>query len=126
MRLASYLDDWLIVNAIKKMLLLDRERLLNLLHKLGFLVNWKKSSLVPSQNITFIGAVFQFQRSIVLPTQERIVKLHLAIHSLIEGHNTDTGPRSAVGNVSGNRCKSDCRSRGREFDHGPVPYFRGD
>ena len=37
-----------------------------------------------------------------------------------------TGPRSAVGYVSGNRCKSDCRSRGREFDPGPVPYFRGD
>ena len=36
------------------------------------------------------------------------------------------GPRSAVGNVSGNRCESDCRSRGREFDPGPVPYFRGD
>ena len=26
------------------------------------------------------------------------------------------GPRSAVGNVSGYRCMSDCRSRGREFD----------
>ena len=37
-----------------------------------------------------------------------------------------TGPRSAVGNVSGNRCESDCRSRGREFDPGPVTYFRGD
>ena len=37
-----------------------------------------------------------------------------------------TGPRSAVGNVSGNRCESDCRSRGRKFDPGPVPYFRGD
>ena len=24
------------------------------------------------------------------------------------------------------RCVSDCRSRGREFDPGPVPYFRGD
>ena len=36
------------------------------------------------------------------------------------------GPRSAVGNVSGYRCVSDCRSRGREFDHSPVPYFRGD
>ena len=35
-----------------------------------------------------------------------------------------TGPRSAVGNVSGYRCVSDCRSRGREFDPGPVPYFR--
>ena len=28
----------------------------------------------------------------------------------------DTGPRSAIGNVSGYRCVSDCRSRGREFD----------
>ena len=39
---------------------------------------------------------------------------------------TWTGPRSAVGNVSGNRCKSDCRSGGWEFDPGPVPYFPGD
>ena len=37
-----------------------------------------------------------------------------------------TGPYSAVGNMSGNRCESDCRSRGREFDPGQVPYFRGD
>ena len=36
------------------------------------------------------------------------------------------GPRSAVGNVSDYRCVSDCRSRGREFDPGPVPFFRGD
>ena len=33
---------------------------------------------------------------------------------------------SAVGNVSGYKCVSDCRSRGREFDPGPVPYFRGE
>ena len=37
-----------------------------------------------------------------------------------------TGPRSAVGNVSGNRCESDCRSRSREFDPSPVPYFHED
>ena len=37
-----------------------------------------------------------------------------------------SGLRSAVGNVSDNRCTSDCRSRGREFDPGPVPYVRGD
>ena len=45
-----------------------------------------------------------------------------------EDHHTKklAGPRSAVGNVSGYRCVSDCRSRGREFDPGPVPYFRGD
>ena len=37
-----------------------------------------------------------------------------------------TGPHSAVRNVSGNRCESDCRSRGCEFDPGTVTYFRGD
>ena len=42
---------------------------------------------------------------------------------------------SLKGNVMGiqyltfeciNRCESDCRSRGREFDPSPVQYFRGD
>ena len=37
-----------------------------------------------------------------------------------------TRPRSAVGNMPGNRCESDCRSKGREFEPGMVPYFRGD
>ena len=31
-----------------------------------------------------------------------------------------------LGNVSDCRYMSDCRSRGREFDHGPVPYFLRD
>ena len=34
-----------------------------------------------------------------------------------------TGPLSAFGNVSGNTCKSDCRSRGCEYDPGPVHTF---
>ena len=45
---------------------------------------------------------------------------------MLKLRSEQTGPRSAVGNVSGNRCESDCRSRGREFDPGPVPYFPGD
>ena len=46
--------------------------------------------------------------------------------TVLKSQGKRTGPRSAVGNVSGYRCVSDCRSRGREFDPGPVPYFRGD
>ena len=41
-------------------------------------------------------------------------------------NEAQAGPHSAVGNVSGNRCVSDCRSRGRQFDPSPVQYFRGD
>ena len=37
-----------------------------------------------------------------------------------------TRPHRAVGNVSGNRCESDCRSRGPEFDPWPVSRFHGD
>ena len=37
-----------------------------------------------------------------------------------------TWPRSPVGNVSDNRCESDCRSRGHKFDPCPVPYLHGD
>ena len=41
-------------------------------------------------------------------------------------HFTCVSGRSAVGNVSDRRYVFDCRSRGCEFDPGPVPYFCGD
>ena len=47
----------------------------------------------------------------------------LTINLILFGIN---GPRCAVGYVSGNKCESDCRSRGRMFDLSPVPYFRVD
>ena len=46
--------------------------------------------------------------------------------SLIRVYIVHIGQRSAVGNVSGDRCEIDCRSRGHKFNPGPVPYFRGD
>ena len=58
------------------------------------------------------------------PPEKLLPQFDNVPRSVVEG--LWTGPRSAVGNVSGNRCESDCRSRGREFDPGPVPYFRGD
>ena len=49
--------------------------------------------------------------------------IHLQINSYTK---IFTGPLSIVGNLSGHRCVSDCRSRGHEFDPCWVPYFRGD
>lgn len=87
-RLATYLDDWLLVNAQEKMLISDREKTLNLLIKLGFIVNLQKSSLIPSQEITYIGALFNFKKEIVSPTMERILKLEMLVISIMKGHNT--------------------------------------
>ena len=54
------------------------------------------------------------------------LKLSFCDHRMSEVHPSNTGPCSAGGNMSGNRCESDCRSRGHEFDTRLVPYFRCD
>ena len=71
-RLAAYLDDWFVVNQNKQMLMEDREKTLNLLINLGFIVNLEKSNLIPTQTITYIGAMFCLKEGIVRPTSERI------------------------------------------------------
>ena len=79
LRLAVYLDDWFLVNQIKTFLMADKEKSLSLLVKLGFLVNIEKSTLCPSQTITYIGAVFLLNKGMVSPTLERILKIEQAI-----------------------------------------------
>ena len=81
-RLSVYLDDWFLVNQIREMLIRDKIRTLNLLAELGFLVNLEKSTLCPSQNITYIGTVFLLERGIVCPTLEKIRKIQDAIQRL--------------------------------------------
>ncbi|VDI82662.1 Hypothetical predicted protein [Mytilus galloprovincialis] len=78
-RLVVYLDDWFLVNQSSLMLVQDREIVLNLLVKLGFIINLKKSSLTPTQKITYIGALFHLDLGIVMPTQERVLKLQKTV-----------------------------------------------
>lgn len=83
-RLAAYLDDWFVVNQNKQMLMEDREKTLNLLINLGFIVNLEKSNLIPTQTITYIGAMFCLKEGIVRPTSERITKLLLGIENILK------------------------------------------
>jgi hypothetical protein len=61
-RLAVYLDDWLIVNQNKRQLLSDRGNCLNLLKSLGFLVNKEKSTLIPTQTLVYLGGLFHLHK----------------------------------------------------------------
>ena len=76
---------------------------------------WNRKSNEPRHVISNNVAFWQVY------TQTSLYSLLLSLET-----PNDTVPHSAVGNVSGYRCMSDCRSRGREFDPGPVPYFRED
>ena len=67
-------------------------------------------------------ALSAISMNLALADKEFVLSLHHKLHV----STYINGPRSAVGNVPGYRCVSDCRSRGRQFDPGPVPYFRGD
>ena len=51
---------------------------------------------------------------------------HTGTHSTVVKMSGSILGRTAVVKMSGSRYVSDCRSRGREFDLGPVPYFQGD
>ena len=78
-----YLDDWFIINQLRNLLLLDKEKALNLLVRLGLMIKLEKSALVPSQRVIYIGSVFLMDKGIVCPTSESIQKIEQAIFLVI-------------------------------------------
>ena len=55
MRILNYLDDWLTLAQSKEEFISHKIALLSHLESLGLSVNWAKSSLIPSQSISFLG-----------------------------------------------------------------------
>ena len=70
-----YLDDWLIQNNNKALVMSHLQQSLTVLIDVGLVVNVKKSQLVPSQRITYLGADFHLWKGVVQPTQERFRSL---------------------------------------------------
>ena len=75
------------------------------------LPNWKCSLQHHSHYHAAAGRLGLNTRLILINVKRITYRLFNSLH---------TGPRSAVGNVSCNRCESDSRSRGRKFDPGSV------
>ena len=56
-----YIDDTLIKNKSHEMLLKDVSKVIEVFEKCGFMINYKKSSLSPSQKIVFLGFVIDLK-----------------------------------------------------------------
>jgi ribonuclease HI len=82
MLLHAYLDDWLLRNRSPEILMQQLKKLLDLLEKLGILVNFKKSKLTPMQIFVFLGVKFDLTRALVFPTVESLRKLNTWIEFL--------------------------------------------
>ena len=72
LRIHQYLDDWLLRSPTKDQCLKDSEKLVKLVQELGWLINFQKSELVPTQNLDFLGYHFDLQRGLVFPTQKKL------------------------------------------------------
>ena len=82
-----YLDDWLVKNQLKDLLLQHLRQTVLLLVDLGLIINLKKSHLLPSQRISYLGAMFDLQKGIVYPTEERFSHLQEVISSIMENQS---------------------------------------
>ena len=71
-RLRRYLDDWLILAASSQDLQLALERLLQVCHDLGIVINHKKSDLQPKTRARYLGMLLDSTLLRAFPTEERI------------------------------------------------------
>lgn len=81
-----YIDDWLIVAHTEKDLQANLQTTLDLLTRLGLQVNYKKSSLTPSQRVQFIGAILDSRTG----RRHSIVSQQAALTVTIAGASNST------------------------------------
>ena len=91
-RMLRYLDDWLILAESRTACLQARDRLLQVCEELGLQVNFRKSSLIPSQDMTYLGMQIQSVRFIAKPTETRVENLL----KIIEEFLSSPGPPAAL------------------------------
>ena len=90
-RMLRYLDDSLILAESRTTGLQARDRLLQVCEELGLQVNFRKSSLIPSQDMTYLGMQIQSVRFIAKPTATRVENL-----LKIEEFLSSLGPPAAL------------------------------
>ena len=83
-RLIAYLDDFLIMGETRQLALQHAATTLNLLEGLGFVANYPKSVLIPSQEIEFLGFIVNsLNLSLSLPT-DKIKKVRQNCQRLLD------------------------------------------
>ena len=85
-RIHVYLDDWLIRADSPEEAARSSQEVVALVSSLGWMINYKKSELIPTQTFNFVGYQYDLSRALVRPTQDRWSKLQSVISSA-NSHN---------------------------------------
>ena len=86
-RMLRYLDDWLILAWSKVACLQARDRLLQVCDELGIRINHRKSSLTPSQTLTYLGMDIRSGPFTARPTQALVTNLLRVIEEFLSSLN---------------------------------------
>ena len=77
-----YLDDWLLYNADRKLLTRHTEQVVQMAGNLGWVINFEKSELIPSQQFEFLGMSLDTVTSTVTPCQKRVENMLSRVQAL--------------------------------------------
>ena len=84
-RVHAYLDDWLGRALSQSMAHSHGLEVIQLLVRLGWVINWDKSDISGSQTVVFLGIFFDLQRAVVMPGQKAISSMDNTIAGLSTG-----------------------------------------
>ena len=81
--LLQYLDDWLLRSPNKLLLAQQTSWLLDIIRRVGFVLNVPKSQLVPTQRLIHIGVEYHLDLGLMFPPMNRIQKFKDRIATLL-------------------------------------------
>ena len=83
-RIIIYLDDMLLMGSTIEEVLMGRDTLIYLLQNLGFIINQKKSVMIPSQIIEFLGMIINTKEMLLSLPEKKIQKIQNKCQNLLK------------------------------------------
>jgi hypothetical protein len=71
-----YLDDILVLGSTFHVCMGNLQKALTLLMEAGFIINWEKSSVIPTTNFTFLGMLWDSVEGALSLPQDKLQRLH--------------------------------------------------
>lgn len=100
-RIIIYLDDILVLNGTKEGTLADLKLVVDLLYSLGFLINWEKSMVIPSQVMEYLGLIVNsIDLSFSLPCSKAEAVRKMCVSAIARGVVSLRSLASIQGNFS--------------------------
>uniref|UniRef100_T1ISI7 Reverse transcriptase domain-containing protein n=1 Tax=Strigamia maritima TaxID=126957 RepID=T1ISI7_STRMM len=81
--LAVFIDDWFFTSESEQVLIEQRDFFINLIENLGFNVNRKKSVLIPTTRLQFLGFDIDTDQMLVILLSDRAQNIQLAIKNIL-------------------------------------------